>query len=126
MCDEAGLAEVPPAVGGALHSATCVVDGRTGNVTLQGLGLAGGGAPQATEFDCLSVKGAYRECQLPVYGRVRLVKRYSKADCIEGATWGLKRDRIWVSQGCRARFAVQPGGWPGAGAGGIPGATASR
>lgn len=103
---------------GALHSATCVVDGRTGNVTLQGLGLAGGGTQQKVEFDCLSIKGTYRECQLPLDGRVRLVKRYSNADCIEGTTWGLKRDRVWVSKGCRARFAVDPGGWPGAGGGG--------
>jgi hypothetical protein len=39
------------------------------------------------------------------YG-VRLVARLSSSPCIEGSTWGIARDSVWVSRGCRAEFRV--------------------
>ena len=41
---------------------------------------------------------------------MRLVKKESHAECVRGWTWGvLKREAIWVSNGCRAIFEVQNG-----------------
>jgi hypothetical protein len=59
----------------------------------------------------------YRECQLPVDGRARMVKKLSDSKCVEGSSWGQKRDRVWVDQGCRARFEVTRGGYGGGGNG---------
>ena len=39
---------------------------------------------------------------------VRLVRQLSNSPCIEGRTWGSGDDSIWVSNGCRAVFDVQP------------------
>jgi hypothetical protein len=39
------------------------------------------------------------------YG-VRLWRQLSRKDCREGYTWGVSRNRIWVSRGCRADFRV--------------------
>jgi hypothetical protein len=60
----------------------------------------------------------YRECQLPVNGRAVLVKRLSDARCVEGQSWGQRRDRVWVDNGCRAKFEVTRTGGGGGGGGG--------
>jgi Protein of unknown function (DUF3011) len=101
---------------GLLLSGTCHVQTSTGAVTLKGFVGAfddvGGGGANMT-FDCASNDGKYRECQLPVDGRARLVKRYSRAPCTENQSWGQRGDRVWVSNGCRARFEVAQGGGGG-------------
>jgi len=45
-------------------------------------------------------------CGVDTRGGVRLVRRESKAACVQGRTWGHDRRGIWVSNGCRARFEV--------------------
>ncbi len=55
---------------------------------------------------CESNEGRLRECAADTRGRVRLVKQLSRSPCIEGRTWGARRDGIWVSEGCRAEFLV--------------------
>lgn len=85
---------------------TCFVETRTGDVSLFGFGWGGGGQVDRFQFKCASVDNRYRECQLPVDGRVRLVKRKSDAPCTEGRSWGQRGDRIWVDGGCRAEFEV--------------------
>jgi Protein of unknown function (DUF3011) len=99
---------------------SCFVETRTGDVSLYGFGWGssvGGGGSNPYEFNCASVESKYRECQLPVNGRARLVKQKSDAPCVEGRTWGQRGDRVWVDGGCRARFEVSRGGG-GVGAGG--------
>jgi hypothetical protein len=37
---------------------------------------------------------------------VRLIQQYSDSACVRGRSWGVDRDAVWVSRGCRARFAT--------------------
>ena len=92
---------------------TCFVETRTGDVNLYGFGWGGGNQADRYEFSCASPDGKYRECQLPVDGRARLVKKKSDAPCIEGQSWGQRGDRVWVTRGCRAKFEVVRGGGGG-------------
>lgn len=103
--------------GGRTVSGTCFVETRDGDVTLYGFGWGGGNPVDEFEFTCASPDHRYRECQLPVDGRARLVKQRSDAPCIEGRSWGQRGDRVWVDKGCRARFKVVRGGGGGGGGG---------
>ncbi|MEP6634081.1 MAG: DUF3011 domain-containing protein [Luteimonas sp.] len=55
---------------------------------------------------CESSDHRVQECRASARGGVRLVRQLSDTRCIEGRTWGYSRDRIWVSNGCRAVFQV--------------------
>jgi hypothetical protein len=73
---------------------------------------AGGRKDQATpavvkQVTCESQGGERKECAIPSRSRVRLSKVLSDAACDEGRSWGYDSDRIWVSSGCRAEFAVE-------------------
>lgn len=89
---------------------SCFVETRSGDVTLFGFGWGGGTPADRYEFTCASPDHRYRECQLPVDGRARLVKQKSDAPCIEGRSWGQRGDRVWVDNGCRGKFEVVRGG----------------
>jgi hypothetical protein len=102
---------------GKVTDGTCFVETRSGDVSLYGFGWGGGGTVDSFEFNCASKDERYRECQLPIDGRARLVKRKSDAPCIEGSSWGQKGDRVWVDRGCRATFEVVRGGGGGGGGG---------
>jgi hypothetical protein len=102
---------------GNVTTGTCFVETRSGDVSLYGFGWGGSGTVDRFEFNCASKDERYRECQLPVDGRARLVKRKSDAPCTEGRSWGQKGDRVWVDRGCRATFEVVRGG--GGGGGGV-------
>ena len=104
---------------GRTDDGICTVRTSTGQVSFSGfdLGGGGGGGSGGMRFDCLSENAKYRECQLPVDGRARLVRQYSKTACQEGYNWGQRGDRVWVDRGCRAQFEVV-GGDPGGGGGG--------
>lgn len=52
-----------------------------------------------------------RSCYTGQHGAVRLIKRHSEADCIEGRSWGHDPRGIWVDRGCRADFEVVVGGY---------------
>lgn len=106
---------------GRVTSGTCFVETRSGDVSLYGFGWGGSGTVDRFEFACASKDERYRECQLPIDGRARLVKRKSDAPCIEGSSWGQKGDRVWVNRGCRATFEVVRGGAGGGGGGVNPG-----
>jgi len=103
---------------GRTVSGACFVETRTGDVNLYGFGWGSGTPADGFEFSCASPDHKYRECQLPVDGRARLVKQRSDAPCIEGRSWGQRGDRVWVDQGCRGRFQVVRGGGGGSGGGG--------
>ena len=98
---------------GRTVNGTCFVETRTGDVNLYGFGWGGGNQADRYEFNCASPDGKYRECQLPVDGLARLVKKKSDAPCIEGQSWGQRGDRVWVTRGCRAKFEVARGGGGG-------------
>lgn len=93
---------------GRLANGTCFVYARSNEVSLYGFGWDDDNwnGQERMEFVCASVDSRYRECQLPVDGRARVVKRLSDASCIEGKSYGQRGDRIWVDHGCRARFEV--------------------
>lgn len=96
---------------GRTTDGSCFVETRTGEVSLYGFGWGDDWNGRHTlEFVCASTDSRYRECQLPVDGRARLVKRISDARCVEGRSWGQRRDRVWVDEGCRARFEVTRSG----------------
>ena len=61
---------------------------------------------------CESDDGRNRQCSADTRGGVRLVRQFSKSQCIQGSTWGYNRNTIWVSDGCRAEFELgRGGGW---------------
>ncbi|HLK03463.1 MAG TPA: DUF3011 domain-containing protein [Candidatus Acidoferrum sp.] len=62
---------------------------------------------------CASDDMHRRSCYTGQHGAVRLTKRHSEADCIEGRTWGQDPRGIWVDRGCRADFEVVVGGYSG-------------
>jgi hypothetical protein len=65
-----------------------------------------GGEP--ISIRCQSIGGRWGACPVDIRGKVRLVRKESRADCVRGWSWGtLGRDAIWVSEGCRAVFEVQ-------------------
>lgn len=103
---------------GRESTGNCFVETRSGDVSLYGFGWGNdGGSSSNFEFNCASIDTKYRECQLPVDGRARLLKRFSEARCDEGRGWGQRGDRVWVDHGCRARFEVVRGSGGGGGGG---------
>lgn len=66
---------------------------------------------------CESNDNRTRYCNADTRGGVRLSRRLSDAQCIQGSSWGYDRQRIWVSRGCRAEFVTGTGGGYGPGYG---------
>lgn len=64
--------------------------------------------PRQTRCESESHRSTY--CRTYAHGRVRLERRLSKAPCREYYTWGADRDGggVWVAEGCRALFTVEP------------------
>ena len=92
---------------GQVTNGSCFVQTSSGDVNLYGFGWGyDDDGDDRMQFNCASVDMKYRECQLPVNGRAVLVKRLSDARCVEGQSWGQRGDRVWVSNGCRAKFEV--------------------
>ena len=104
---------------GRVTQGSCFVETRTNDVSLYGFGWGyDDQGDDQTQFSCSSVESRYRECQLPVNGRARLIKQKSDSPCIEGRTWGQRGDRVWVDEGCRAKFEVTRHGSGSGGSGG--------
>jgi hypothetical protein len=55
---------------------------------------------------CESNDSRTRYCSMDTRYGVSLVNQRSSSPCIQGSTWGVSRDRVWVSRGCRGDFAV--------------------
>lgn len=69
---------------------------------------------------CKSPDFRYQRCALDARGGdVQLVRRMSKAECVEGRNWGTDRNGVWVDRGCDAEFQVvrRGGGWGGGSSG---------
>ena len=65
----------------------------------------GYGNPRNT-LRCESKDNRFRYCNLPYRGHVEVYRQLSSNQCVYGRSWGLERNRIWVSHGCRADFAI--------------------
>ena len=63
-------------------------------------------AASAQTIYCASEDGRRHRCSVDTQDGVRLVEQKSSAACIQGRSWGYKRDHIWVDRGCRADFEV--------------------
>lgn len=68
--------------------------------------LHGGPARADTTIVCESNDGRWRACPVDTRGGVWLSRQLSRAGCWEGDTWGYDRNRIWVTNGCRAEFRI--------------------
>lgn len=67
---------------------------------------------------CKSQNGARTVCNTGMNGRIQLISRFkSSGACIEGRTWGQRANQVWVSDNCRARFAVANNQRPNSGVG---------
>ena len=76
------------------------------------LGAAPAAHTQRT-VTCESDYGRQNLCRVDTSGGVRLIRQLSESPCRQGSTWGIRREGIWVSRGCRAQFAIGRDGWDG-------------
>ncbi len=67
-------------------------------------GDAGG---PATELQCESTDGRYKQCGTGLYGTPRLVRQLSDTACRYNFTFGLRNGAVWVDKGCRGIFRVE-------------------
>lgn len=65
--------------------------------------------PASQTVVCESNGNDRRYCATDTRGGVQLVREMSSASCRQGSTWGYDNRGIWVSNGCRAEFAVASG-----------------
>lgn len=78
--------------------------------------------PSGLRIECNSLGDRYAYCRTHAIGRVRLERQLSKTRCREYETWGSDGDGsgVWVRNGCRGVFVVQPAGpRPGQHGGGV-------
>ncbi len=68
--------------------------------------------PRAHQLVCESIHFRRQECPADTRGGIRLLQQTSGI-CTRGVTWGASPRAVWVTNGCRAIFAVVPG--PGGG-----------
>jgi len=80
-----------------------VTDGCRAEFSLNGYGGSNG---YARNFRCESTDNRTRYCNADTRYGIDLVRQLSRNSCIEGRSWGVTRDGVWVSRGCRAEFAV--------------------
>ncbi len=64
------------------------------------------GNRQARAVRCESRRGSRNFCRIPPGSPVRLVRQLSRTACVRGRSWYATNSGIWVSNGCRADFAV--------------------
>lgn len=63
---------------------------------------------QSSQVRCESYEHRTNYCRIGRHGDVRIVQRLSDSKCHEGSDWGVQGDQIWVTDGCRAVFEVDP------------------
>jgi len=79
------------------------------------LGLAPRHANAQQLVTCESYRANQQVCQVNTAGGVAVNRQLSSTSCIRGQTWGYTRNAIWVRNGCRAEFVVNPSGQYGSG-----------
>lgn len=63
-------------------------------------------AAQTNTIRCESNSGNRVVCPIPAGARVTLARHLSQTPCQENSNWGVSGNALWVSNGCRAEFAV--------------------
>jgi len=65
-----------------------------------------GGGSRYGQITCES-RGSRHECYVADLepSSVTMEEKLSESSCIQGRSWGTSQNKIWVSDGCRARFA---------------------
>src|SRR3954452_18591400 len=58
---------------------------------------------------CASDDMGYHTCDIGPNHGARVARQHSDAQCVEGQTFGVRGDQIWVNRGCRAEFEILPG-----------------
>jgi len=71
------------------------------------------GGNNAGTITCSSDDMHRHFCNIAPNSRVRLARQRSDAQCVEGQTWGVSGNQLWVDRGCRADFEVIAGGHRG-------------
>jgi hypothetical protein len=61
---------------------------------------------QSNVFTCSSSDGQLHSCRVNTNAPIQFVRQPSEAQCIPGQTYGIDRGGVWVTDGCRADFAV--------------------
>jgi hypothetical protein len=70
------------------------------------IAVPGGGV-----INCASRNYQQEFCPTGPINGAMLVQQRSQAPCVQGQTWGVRGDGIWVSGGCEGDFQVQAGGY---------------
>jgi hypothetical protein len=61
------------------------------------------------QLTCWSVDYQPNQCSSPIQiHNVSIVVQVSDAECIQNQTWGFTSSFIWVKDGCRATFTINP------------------
>lgn len=76
-----------------------------GLLAIAGMAFCGEALAQQT-IRCESQNGRYQSCNVDTRGGVRLSRQLSSQGCWQNDTWGYDRNRIWVTNGCRAEFTI--------------------
>ena len=84
-----------------------VANGCRAQFALGGYRLAESAVPPAAKrVVCESQDGARRTCAVESLRGAGLIRELGSAACVLNRTWGYDREGIWVTEGCRAEFAV--------------------
>ena len=63
---------------------------------------------QGNVVSCNSDDMGYHTCDIGQNGGVTVYRQHSDVQCIQGQTFGVRGNQMWVDRGCRAEFQVQP------------------
>lgn len=89
------------------ESSVWVAQGCHAQFALGGYRLSANAVPESAErIVCESLDGGRRQCPSDTTRGVGLIQQKSDADCVLNRSWGYDRNGIWVTNGCRAEFAV--------------------
>ena len=57
-------------------------------------------------FECKSSGYAPTYCRVDTRNGITLTRQISSSECVQGQSWGFDDRGVWVSNGCKARFAL--------------------
>jgi len=55
---------------------------------------------------CASDDRRRENCRVNTDGGARLIRKLSRAECVQGESWGFDRNGIWVDNGCAGQFEI--------------------
>jgi hypothetical protein len=67
--------------------------------------MASSAITQPATFVCESVNNRRSHCRVDTRSGISLMRQISDSACVRDRTWGVDRDGVWVTEGCRAEFA---------------------